>query len=324
MPFEIVNVKARQVLDSRGNPTVEVDVELAGGAFGRAAVPSGASTGEHEAVELRDGDKGVYLGKGVLTACRNVEDTIGPEIEGLDAREQEAIDSILRQIDGTPNKGKLGANAILGVSVAVAKAAATAVGLPLYRYLGGASAKVLPVPMFNILNGGKHADNNVDFQEFMIQPWGFETFTDGLRAGVEVYHSLKKVLHDKGLSTAVGDEGGFAPDLKSAEEALQVMEAWGYEYRTCVVWVKDQIGMGYYVRQKHELLLIGKRGNLPMPLPENRPESVIMAPRGAHSAKPVEAYELIERMYPGHSKLELFSREAREGWTAWGSELGNT
>ncbi|MFM9994583.1 MAG: phosphopyruvate hydratase [Phycisphaerales bacterium] len=224
MPFEIANVKARQVLDSRGNPTLEVEVELAGGASGRAAVPSGASTGEHEAVELRDGDKGVYQGKGVLTACRNVEDTIGPELEGLDAREQEAIDSILRQIDGTPNKGKLGANAILGVSIAVAKAAATAVGLPLYRYLGGASAKVLPVPMFNILNGGKHADNNVDFQEFMIQPWGFETFADGLRAGVEVYHSLKKVLHDKGLSTAVGDEGGFAPDLKSAEEALQVME----------------------------------------------------------------------------------------------------
>lgn len=235
MPFEIMNVKARQVLDSRGNPTVEVEIELSGGASGRAAVPSGASTGENEAVELRDGDKGVYLGKGVLSACRNVEERIGPEIEGLDAREQDAIDAVLLQLDGTSNKSKLGANAILGVSIAVAKAAATACELPLYRYLGGASARILPVPMFNILNGGKHADNNIDFQEFMIQPWGFETFADGLRAGVEVYHALRKVLHDKGLSTAVGDEGGFAPNLKSGEEALQVMEqavakagyAWG-------------------------------------------------------------------------------------------------
>jgi enolase len=224
MSFEIVRVHARQVLDSRGNPTLEADVALASGMVGRAAVPSGASTGEHEACELRDGDKAVYLGKGVLKAIANVNQRIAPEILGFDASQQEALDSRLRSLDGTPNKSALGANAILAVSMAAAKAAADTAGLPLYRYLGGPKAKVLPVPMFNILNGGKHADNTVDFQEFMIQPWGMHTFEDALRAGVEIYHALKKVLHDDHLSTAVGDEGGFAPNLKSNEEALQIIE----------------------------------------------------------------------------------------------------
>ncbi|HEX2839100.1 MAG TPA: phosphopyruvate hydratase [Phycisphaerales bacterium] len=224
MPFEITALHARQVLDSRGNPTVEVDVMLDSGHLGRAAVPSGASTGEHEACELRDNDKGVYVGKGVLKAVANVNELIVPELLGMDAGQQEAIDATLLRLDGTPNKTKLGANAILAVSMACAKAAAEASGMPLYRYLGGSGAKTLPVPMFNILNGGKHADNTVDFQEFMVQPWGFDNFADGLRCGVEIYHNLKKVLHDKHLSTAVGDEGGFAPNLKSNEEALQIIE----------------------------------------------------------------------------------------------------
>jgi len=224
MAFAIDTVHARQILDSRGNPTVEVEVHLEGGAIGRAAVPSGASTGEHEAVELRDGKKDHYLGKGVTKAVRNVNEIIGPEIEGFDARDQEEIDSIMLALDGTPNKGKLGANAILGVSIAIARASAEGLGLPLFRYLGGTGAKTLPVPMLNILNGGKHADNTVDFQEFMVQPWGFDDFGEALRAGVEIYHALKGVLHDKGLSTAVGDEGGFAPNLRSNEEALQIIE----------------------------------------------------------------------------------------------------
>ncbi|MBX3408929.1 MAG: phosphopyruvate hydratase [Phycisphaeraceae bacterium] len=224
MSFEIMSVKARQVLDSRGNPTVEVEVKLDSGFMAMAAVPSGASTGEHEAVELRDGDAKAYLGKGVQTAVANVNERLAPELLGMDARRQEEIDALLNTLDGTGNKGQLGANAILGVSMAVAKAAAEASGLPLYRYLGGTGAKTLPVPMFNILNGGKHADNTVDFQEFMVQPWGFDTFADALRAGVEIYHTLKKVLHARGMSTAVGDEGGFAPDLKTNEEALTIIE----------------------------------------------------------------------------------------------------
>lgn len=224
MASRINHVHARQVLDSRGNPTVEVDVMLDSGVIGRAAVPSGASTGEHEAVELRDGDKGYYLGKSVLKAVANVNTTIAPMLKGRDPREQEKIDMLMLQADGTPNKGKLGANGILGVSMAVARAAAADAKLPLFRYLGGASARTLPVPMFNILNGGKHADNNVDFQEYMIQPWGFDNFADAMRAGVEIYHALKKVLHEKHLSTAVGDEGGFAPSLKNPEEPLQLIE----------------------------------------------------------------------------------------------------
>ncbi len=220
---DIISVFGRQILDSRGNPTVEVEVVLEDGAIGRAAVPSGASTGEHEACELRDGDKTVYMGKGVEQAVENV-DEIADVIIGMDGRNQEGVDAAMIDADGSPNKSKLGANAILGVSMAVARAGAESSGLPLFRYLGGISARVLPVPMLNILNGGKHADNTVDFQEFMIQPWGFDNFGEALRAGVEIYHHLKKVLHDDHLSTAVGDEGGFAPNLKSNEEALQIIE----------------------------------------------------------------------------------------------------
>src|SRR4051812_26862904 len=224
MSTNIDFIQARQILDSRGNPTIEVDVILEGGNLGRAAVPSGASTGENEACELRDDDKKLYLGKGVSKAVENVNSKIGPELIGLDSRDQEAIDQLMIDLDGTPNKAKLGANAILGVSMAVAKAAAEASHLPLYRYLGGSAAKTLPVPMLNILNGGKHADNNVDFQEFMIQPWGFDTYSEALRAGVEIYHALKSVLKKQGMNTAIGDEGGFAPSLKSAEDALKVIE----------------------------------------------------------------------------------------------------
>ncbi|KLU39679.1 MAG: enolase [Peptococcaceae bacterium 1109] len=222
----IEDVVAREVLDSRGNPTVEVEVYLADGSVGRAIVPSGASTGAFEAVELRDGDKGRFLGKGVLKAVENVEEIIAPELIGMDATDQIAIDNLMIELDGTPNKGKLGANAILGVSLAVARAAAQSLGMPLYRYIGGVNAYQLPVPMMNILNGGAHADNNVDIQEFMIMPVGAKSFREALRMGAEVFHNLKKVLSSKGLNTAVGDEGGFAPNLGSNEEAIQViMEA---------------------------------------------------------------------------------------------------
>ena len=221
--FAIETVHARQILDSRGNPTLEAEVVLENGMGGRAAVPSGASTGEHEAVELRDGDKSRWLGKGVMKAVDHVNDEIASAVFGLDATDQEGIDTVLLELDGTENKSRLGANATLAVSMAVAHAAAAATRQPLYRYLGGVAAKTLPVPMLNILNGGKHADSNVDMQEFMIQPWGFFDFEEALRAGVECYHALKKVLHDKHLSTAVGDEGGFAPNLKSNEEALELL-----------------------------------------------------------------------------------------------------
>ena len=217
---EIAAIHAREVLDSRGNPTIEAEVMTASGAMGRAMVPSGASTGEHEALELRDGDKGRFLGKGVERAVRNVVEVIAPEVCGLDADDQAQIDRALVELDGTPNKGKLGANAILAVSLAAARAAAEAHGLPLYRYLGGVAAVVLPVPLMNIINGGAHADNNLDIQEFMIVPAGFASFGDALRAGVEVFHHLKKILADGGKITAVGDEGGFAPSLDGAEEAL--------------------------------------------------------------------------------------------------------
>jgi len=219
----IVDVKAREILDSRGNPTVEVDVTLEDGSFGRAAVPSGASTGAHEAVELRDTKAKRYMGKGTLTAVKNVNTKIAPEIIGFEALAQEDVDRFMIELDGTKNKAKFGANAILGVSLAVAKAAAASVGLPLYRYLGGCNANVLPVPMMNILNGGKHADNNVDFQEFMVMPIGAENFPEALRMGAEVFHTLKKVLKDKGYNTSVGDEGGFAPSLKSNDEAIEVI-----------------------------------------------------------------------------------------------------
>jgi len=219
----ITDIRAREILDSRGNPTVEVDVTLDDGAFGRAAVPSGASTGAHEAVELRDTKAKRYMGKGTLTAVKNVNEKIAPEVIGMDALAQEQLDKFMIQLDGTKNKAKFGANAILGVSLAVAKAAANSVGLPLYRYLGGCNANVLPVPMMNILNGGKHADNNVDFQEFMVMPIGAENFPQALQMGAEVFHTLKKVLKDKGYNTSVGDEGGFAPSLKSNDEAIEVI-----------------------------------------------------------------------------------------------------
>ncbi len=219
----IVDVWGREILDSRGNPTIEVEVTLENGVIGRAAVPSGASTGENEAVELRDGDKARYLGKGVKKAVDNVNNRIADEVIDFDATDQVAIDNLLIQLDGTPTKAELGANAILGVSMACAKAAAESLGLPLYRYLGGVNAKTLPVPMMNILNGGKHADNNVDFQEFMIMPVGAPSFAEALRMGAETFHTLKSVLHKKGYNTAVGDEGGFAPNLKSNEEAIEVI-----------------------------------------------------------------------------------------------------
>lgn len=228
----IIDIIGRQILDSRGNPTVEVDVVLEDGSMGRAAVPSGASTGAHEAVELRDGDKSRYLGKGVLKAVESVNVAIAEAIVAMDAEDQTAIDQTMIELDGTPNKAKLGANAILGVSLAVAKAAAEASGLPLYRYVGGTSARVLPVPMMNIVNGGAHADNPIDFQEFMIMPVGADSFAEGLRIGAEVFHTLKKKLHDAGHNTNVGDEGGFAPNIKSAEAALdfvmQAIESAGY------------------------------------------------------------------------------------------------
>jgi len=223
MKTTIADVWAREILDSRGNPTLEVEVSLEDGIVARAAVPSGASTGENEAVELRDGDKNRYQGKGVLKAVENVNEILAQEVVGFDAVDQVGVDKMMLQLDGTPNKAKLGANALLGVSLAVAKAAAAALEMPLYRYIGGTNARVLPVPMMNILNGGKHADNNVDFQEFMVMPVDAPSFAEGLRMGVEVFHALKSVLHKRGLNTAVGDEGGFAPNLKSNEEALEVI-----------------------------------------------------------------------------------------------------
>ena len=246
----ITAVHARQILDSRGNPTVEVEVLLEDGAFARAAVPSGASTGEWEAVERRDGDKSVYLGKGVLGAVKSVIEEISEEIIGIDAADQRTVDATMIALDGTNNKGKLGANAILGVSLAVAKAAAESADLPLYKYLGGPNAHVLPVPMMNILNGGSHADSNVDIQEFMIAPIGFETYSEALRAGVEVYHSLKSVLHDRGLATGLGDEGGFAPNLESNAAALdlivEAIEKAGYKPGEQVALALDVASSEFY------------------------------------------------------------------------------
>src|SRR5947209_850106 len=239
----IVDIQAREILDSRGNPTVEVEVSLEDGARGRAAVPSGASTGEHEALELRDKDPARYRGQGVSKAVENVNTVLGPALCGADACQQIAVDQRLLELDGTPNKGKYGANALLGVSLAVARAAAESVREPLYRYLGGVSGNVLPVPMMNILNGGKHADNNVDFQEFMVMPLGAASFREALRMGAEIFHCLKNVLHDRQLNTAVGDEGGFAPDLKSSDDAVEVLaiavEKAGYKLKDQVVFALD-------------------------------------------------------------------------------------
>ena len=262
----IVDVIGRELLDSRGNPTVEVDVYLEGGAVGRAAVPSGASTGEHEANELRDKDETRYLGKGVLNAVNNVNEIIAEKLVGLDATDQIGIDNLMIDLDGTENKSKLGANAILGVSLAVAKAAAEACGLPLFQYLGGVNAKVLPVPMMNILNGGSHADNNVDLQEFMIVPAGASSFREAIRMGAEIFHNLKKVLHAKGYNTAVGDEGGFAPDLKSNEEAIEViLEAIhkaSYKPGTDIFLALDPASSEFYDAKKKKYILASEKREL--------------------------------------------------------------
>lgn len=258
----IVEVLAREILDSRGNPTIEVDVTLECGAMGRAAVPSGASTGEREALELVDGDKSRYNGKGRQKAVTNVNEIIAPEIVGLDATEQIYIDELMINLDGTENKSKLGANAILGVSLAVAKAAAMAVGLPLYQYIGGVSARQLPVPMMNIINGGKHADNNVDLQEWMIMPVGAPNFQEALRMCAEIYHALASILKERGLSTSVGDEGGFAPNLQSNEEALQVMmqaiEKAGYTPREQIMIALDPAASSFYDAEKGKYVLAGE------------------------------------------------------------------
>src|SRR3954468_20735936 len=254
MNTTITAITAREIIDSRGNPTVEVDVKLASGAFGRAAVPSGASTGEHEAIELRDGDKARYLGKGTLKAVANVKAKIAPALLGFDAFDQTGVDRAMLKLDGTSTKAKLGANAILGVSLATAKAAAVSAGLPLYKYLGGPNAKVLPVPLMNIMNGGAHSDAPIDFQEFMIVPRNFDTFAEALRAGAEVFHSLKKVLKGKGLQTAVGDEGGFAPNLASTTDALdaiaEAVKGAGYKLGKDIFLALDVASSEFYVKEK--------------------------------------------------------------------------
>jgi len=265
MKTSIKDVKGREILDSRGNPTVEVDIVLEDGSFGRAAVPSGASTGEHEAAELRDGDKSRYLGKGVTKAVANVNGEIRKAVKGKDALKQGELDQLLIDVDGTPNKGRLGANAILGVSLAAAKAAANSKGMPLYRYIGGDKAKILPIPMMNILNGGSHADNNVDLQEFMVMPIGADSFKEALRYGAEVFHNLKKVLHDRKLSTAVGDEGGFAPDLRSNEEAVEAILAAidraGYKAGKDICIALDPAASSFYENGKYILEAEPKKEN---------------------------------------------------------------
>ncbi|MGE5554594.1 MAG: phosphopyruvate hydratase [Betaproteobacteria bacterium] len=301
----IADVYAREILDSRGNPTVEVEVELADGTVGRAAVPSGASTGQFEAVELRDGEKERYGGKGVRKAVENVNKLIRPEVIGLSAYEQVCLDQLLIELDGTPNKGKLGANAILGVSLACAKAAAESLGLPLYQYLGGVNAKSLPVPMMNILNGGKHADNNVDIQEFMVMPLGANTFAEALRMGAEVFHALKAVLKGRGLNTAVGDEGGFAPNLKSNEEALEVLveaiEKAGYEPGKSVAIAMDVAAT--------ELFKDGK---------------YVLAGQGMTMATDelIAFYADLLNRYPIVSIEDPLSEEEWEGWQKITAQLG--
>lgn len=303
----IVDVIAREILDSRGNPTVEVDVYLESGVKGSAAVPSGASTGEHEAVELRDGDKSRYLGKGVLKAVHNVNDVIAEEMVGMDAADQLAIDRLLLELDGTENKSKLGANAILGVSLAAAKAAAEALGLELFQYLGGFNAKTLPVPMMNILNGGKHADNNVDLQEFMIMPANAASFHEALRMGAEVFHSLKKVLSKKGYNTAVGDEGGFAPDLKSNEEALQVIvqavEAAGYKPGKDIFFALDPASSEFFDAGKNRYILKSEKRELT-------------------PAELVDYYASLVEKYPIISIEDGMAEDDWEGWKLLTKKLG--
>lgn len=303
----IIEVHAREILDSRGNPTIEVEVLTESGLFGSAAVPSGASTGEHEAVELRDGDKNRYMGKGTLKAVQNVNDLIAPELVGEDVLNQTYIDNLLIELDGTPNKAKLGANATLGVSLAVARAAAAYVGLPFYKYIGGVNARVLPVPMMNILNGGKHADNNVDLQEFMIFPVGAQSFAEALQMGVETFHQLKGVLKKKGLNTSVGDEGGFAPDLRSNEEAIEViLEAankTGYKIGKQLFIALDPAASEFYNSEtgKYELKSEG---------------------RSLTSEEMVAYYETLINKYPIVSLEDGLAEDDWKGWVYLTKKLG--
>jgi len=307
MSNTILSVHARQILDSRGNPTIEVDVELGGGAFGRAAVPSGASTGEHEAVELRDGDKARYGGKGVTKAVKNVNDIIALKVLGMDARDQVAIDEEMIALDGTPNKGNLGANAILGVSMAVAKAAAQEAGLPLYRYLGGPAARVLPVPMCNIMNGGVHADFAIDLQEFMVMPFGARSFAEGIRMAAEIFHALKGVLKKKGYTTTVGDEGGFAPALKEGNEEacaliLEAIKAAGYKAGKDVWLALDPAASELYEDGKYNL----------------RSEK-----RKLSSAKMVEFYADWVKKFPIRSIEDGLAQDDWAGWKQLTDALGD-
>ncbi|VBB07630.1 enolase [Lucifera butyrica] len=302
----ITDIFAREIMDSRGNPTVEVDVVLEDGTLGRAAVPSGASTGMYEAVELRDGDKGRYMGKGVLKAVENVNNIIAPEIVGMDALDQVGVDQAMIELDGTPNKAKLGANAILGVSMAVAKAAANALGLSLYQYLGGFNAKQLPIPMMNILNGGKHADNNVDIQEFMVMPVGAKSFAEALRMCAEVYHNLKSVLKGMGLNTAIGDEGGFAPNLKSNEQAIEVIieaiKKAGYKPGEEIFIALDPASSEFFENGKYNLA----------------GEGVVKTP-----AEMVEFYANLVEKYPIISIEDGMAEDDWEGWKLLTDRIGN-
>ena len=304
--FKITEVFAREILDSRSNPTIEVDVILDSGVLGRAAVPSGASTGSREALELRDGEKSRYLGKGVRKAVDNVNDAIAKEIEGMDAREQSMIDLLMIQLDGSTNKEKLGANAMLGVSMAIARAAAEAAGLPLFLYLGGPGARTLPVPMMNVINGGAHADNNLDIQEFMIVPAGFETFSDALRAGVEVFHHLKKTLSGRKLTTAVGDEGGFAPDLASNAEALdlilQAIDSAGYRAGEQIYLALDVAASEFF--EKGSYNLAGESRTL-------------------SSAQMIEYYAGLRGKYPIISIEDGMSEGDWDGWDAMTKAMGS-
>lgn len=303
----ITDIYAREILDSRGNPTVEVDVVLEDGTIGRASVPSGASTGAYEAVELRDGDKKRYLGKGVLTAVENVNEIIAPELVGFDATEQADIDQLMIELDGTPNKGKLGANAMLGVSLAVAKAAAASIGLPLHRYIGGTNAKELPVPMMNILNGGKHADNNVDIQEFMVMPVGAKSFAEALRMNAEIYHQLKAVLKKHELSTAIGDEGGFAPNLDSNAAALdmivEAIKEAGYKPGKQVALAIDTAATEIY---KDGLYNLAGEGLV------------------KSSAEMVDYYEALVKKYPIISIEDGLAEDDWDGWKLLTDRLGKT
>jgi enolase len=305
---EIVEIHAREILDSRGNPTVEADVILESGALGRAAVPSGASTGEHEAVELRDGDKGHFLGKGVLKAVENVETVIAPELEGFDASNQRLLDATMIALDGTPNKSQLGANAILAVSMAAARAVAQTLEIPLYRYLGGSNACILPTPMMNVLNGGAHADSSVDFQEFMVMPVGAESFTDALRWGTETFHTLKGVLKKKGYSTAVGDEGGFAPSLTSNTEAINViLEAIhlaGYKAGQDICIALDPASSEFYDKEKGKYVF--KKSDK----------------RELTSEQMVEFYEDWVRQYPIVSLEDGLAEDDWSGWRVLTDKLG--